>query len=64
MGSKFKPGGNFGNWHIAEAKKADMIEMGEKVREQKRKIKEHMENPAPRRSAEDKLPDGGSKGRN
>lgn len=31
-----------------------MIEMGEKVREQKRTIKEHVENPAPR-SAEDKL---------
>lgn len=33
-----------------------------KVREQKRTIKEHVD-PAPR-SAEDKAPDGGSKGRN
>lgn len=41
-----------------------MIEMGEKVREQKRKVKEHVENPALRGSAEDKLPGGGSKGRN
>lgn len=42
MGSKFKPGGNFGNWHIAEAKEADMIEMGESE-EQKRTVKEHVE---------------------
>lgn len=37
-----------------------MIEMGEKVRGAEGTIKRAVENPAPR-SAEDKLPDGGSK---
>ena len=50
--------------HIAEAKEVDVIEKGGMVRRQRRKIKEHAENPTPRGSAEDKVPGGGSKGRN
>lgn len=45
--------------HIAEAKEVDVIEKGGMVRRQRRKIKEHVENPTPRASAEDKVPGGG-----
>lgn len=50
--------------HIAEAKEVDVIEKGGMVRRKRRKIKEHVETPTPRASAEDKVPGGGSRGRN